>query len=227
MAANGNFTRPDGKQCPGYFAWPEGSSDSPGVVVIQEWWGLNDQIEGVADRLAAAGYRALAPDLYRGELTLEAEEARHRMEGLDFMDAASQDVRGAVAALKQEGGRVGVMGYCMGGALSVLAAVYVPEADAVSAWYGLPPEEAIVVERIRAPVQGHFGYRDSIVPMRRVDDLERRLEARGRSCDFHRYDADHAFGNEQGANYQPEAARQAWQRTLDFFGEHLGRGQAV
>lgn len=224
MAANGNFTRPDGEQCPAYFAHPEAGDDAPGVVVIQEWWGLNAQIEGVADRLAAAGYRALAPDFYRGELTLEAEEARHKMEGLDFMDAATQDVRGAVNALKRDGGRVGVMGFCMGGALSVLAAVLVPEADAVSAWYGLPPEETIDVTRIRAPVQGHFGHRDSIVPMARVDDLERRLKAQGVTCDFHRYDADHAFGNEQGASYQPEAARQAWQRTLEFFGEHLGRG---
>src|ERR1700758_5697626 len=106
------FQRPDGTAVNGYPAKPEKTEGAPAIVVIQEWWGLNDQIRGVADRLAAAGYFALVPDLYRGKSTVEEEEAHHLMDGLDFGDAASQDVRGAAQYLKQRSGRVAVMGYC-------------------------------------------------------------------------------------------------------------------
>ena len=136
------FKRLDGKECSGYYAEPDAGSGTPGVVVIQEWWGLNDQIKGVADRLAESGYRSLVPDLYRGNVTLDAAEAEHMMSDLDFADAATQDIRSAVRYLKSSSPKVAVLGYCMGGALAVLAAVYVGEADAVVCWYGVPPEEA-------------------------------------------------------------------------------------
>jgi len=100
MAATISFNRPDGKKVDGYLAEPANAANAPAIVVIQEWWGLNEQIRGVADRLAAAGYRALVPDLYRGKSTVEAEEAHHLMTGLNFADAASQDVRGALQFLK-------------------------------------------------------------------------------------------------------------------------------
>jgi hypothetical protein len=120
-----SFQRPDGQTVQGYLAQPTGTDSgapaAPAVVVIQEWWGLNDQIRGVADRLAAAGYQALVPDLYRGQSTVEAEEANHLMEGLNFGDAASQDIRGAVQFLKTRAPKVGVTGFCMGGALTLLA----------------------------------------------------------------------------------------------------------
>ena len=104
-------SRPDGQALQAYLAEPAQGADAPGLVVIQEWWGLNDQIRGVADRLAAAGYRALVPDLYRGKLALEANEAEHLMNGLDFADAASQDIRAAAQYLKTSGSdRVGVTG---------------------------------------------------------------------------------------------------------------------
>ncbi|HET9943610.1 MAG TPA: dienelactone hydrolase family protein, partial [Terriglobia bacterium] len=135
------FKRPDGKAISGYYAEPAGGPKAPGIVVIQEWWGLNDQIKGIADRLATAGYRALVPDLYRGEVTVEAQEAQHLMSNLDFGDAAAQDIRGAVQYLKQESAKAGVSGFCMGGALTLLAAVNVPEADAAVPWYGYPPLE--------------------------------------------------------------------------------------
>src|SRR5690606_34377782 len=102
MGKTVSFKRPDGKDVSGYLAEPAGGK-GPGVVVIQEWWGLTDQIKGVADKLAGAGYRALVPDLYRGKATLDAKEAEHLMNGLDFGDAASQDVRGAVQYLKSTG----------------------------------------------------------------------------------------------------------------------------
>jgi carboxymethylenebutenolidase len=133
MGSTFSFNRPDGQAVNGYLA--EAAPGAPGVVVIQEWWGLNDQIRGVADRLAQAGYSALVPDLYRGKSTLAAEEAHHLMTNLNFGDAASMDVRGAVQALKARGAaKVGVTGFCMGGALTVLALTMAPEADAGVVW---------------------------------------------------------------------------------------------
>jgi len=132
-----SYERPDGQSVVGYLAEPLKGANAPGMVLIQEWWGLNDQIKGVADKLAATGYRALVPDLYRGKVALEANEAEHLMTNLNFGDAAGQDVRGAVRYLKASGSvKVGVTGFCMGGALTLLAAVNVPEADAGVAWYG-------------------------------------------------------------------------------------------
>src|SRR5262245_42661404 len=136
-----SFKRPDGQSVQGYLAEPAGGS-GPGVVVIQEWWGLNAQIKGVADRMAGAGYRALVPDLYRGKVTVEAKEAEHLMTNLNFGDAAGQDVRGAVQHLKAQGGKVGVTGFCLGGALTLLAAGHVPGADAGGVGARLPPPEA-------------------------------------------------------------------------------------
>jgi carboxymethylenebutenolidase len=139
MGTTISFNRPDGKKVDGYLAEPAGGANAPGIVVIQEWWGVNEQIRGVADRLATAGYRALVPDLYRGKSTIEAEEAHHLMTGLNFADAASQDIRGAVQFLKAHGNKVGVTGFCMGGALTLLAACMAPEIHASVVWYGCPP----------------------------------------------------------------------------------------
>ena len=139
------FTRPDGKTVDGYLEEPANSINAPGVVVIQEWWGLDDEVISVADRLATAGYRALVPDLYRGKLALEANEAEHLMNDLNFGDAASQDIRGAVQYLKATGSsKVAVTGFCMGGALTILAACSVPELDATIVWYGNPPLEYVL-----------------------------------------------------------------------------------
>src|SRR6516162_11616707 len=120
-----DFARPDGVASKGYLA--TAGHSRPGVIVIQEWWGLNDQICGVADRFARAGYNALAPDLYKGRVTTAPDEANHLMTGLDFPDATHQDLRGAARHLKNQSGRVAALGFCMGGALTIAAAVHVPE----------------------------------------------------------------------------------------------------
>jgi carboxymethylenebutenolidase len=120
------FKRPDGKLCPGYLATPKEDAGMPGFVVIQEWWGVNDQIKRTADRLAEAGYRALVPDLYRGKVASAADEANHLMGSLNFPDAAGQDIRGAVQYLKQSSPKVTVGGFCLGGALTLLCAAHVP-----------------------------------------------------------------------------------------------------
>jgi carboxymethylenebutenolidase len=229
MGKTVDFQRPDGGSLSGYLAEGTHGSFAPGIVVIQEWWGLNDQIRGVADKLAVAGYRALVPDLYRGKLALQANEAEHLMHGLDFGAAAGQDIRGAVQYLKATGSsKVGVTGFCMGGALTLLAAVNVPEADAAVVWYGYPPLEYIDATRITAPLLAHWATDDTAFPIAKVDELESRLRAAKLNFEFHRYHAKHAFANETAdANNLPflkhdaAAAELAWRRTLQFFARHL------
>ncbi|HEX9831363.1 MAG TPA: dienelactone hydrolase family protein [Thermodesulfobacteriota bacterium] len=215
------FKRPDGKECSGYYVEPDAGKGAPGVVVIQEWWGINDQIKGVANRLAEAGYHVLVPDLYRGKVTLEVAEAEHMMTNLDFGDAATQDVRGAVQYLKGSSPKVAVIGFCMGGALSILAAVHVKEAAAVVCWYGVPPEEAADTRTIKVPLQGHFAMEDDFFPPAQVDALEARLKEGNVKYEFYRYQAKHAFGNETIENHDPEATKLAWQRTLDFLAKNI------
>jgi carboxymethylenebutenolidase len=221
MGRKVTFKRPDGKECTGYYEAPSSGERAPGVVVIQEWWGLNEQIKGVANRLAEVGYRALVPDLYRGKVTLEAAEAEHFMGDLDFKDAATQDIRGAVQYLKSNRTKTGVIGFCMGGVLSILAAVYVKEADAAVSWYGLPPEEAADVSTIKIPFQGHFALKDLYFTPAQVDQLEAGLKKGHVVYEIYRYHADHAFGNETGAHYDPKATELAVKRTLDFLERHL------
>jgi carboxymethylenebutenolidase len=224
-----SYHRPDGQDVNGYLSEPAAGSAAPGVVVIQEWWGLNDQIRGVADKLAAAGYRALVPDLYRGKVALAANEAEHLMNDLDFGDAAGQDVRGAVQYLKASGSaKVGVSGYCMGGALTLLAAVFVPEVDAGVPYYGYPPLEYIDASKIKAPLLAHWATEDVPFPIAGVDELEKKLADAGVRYEFHRYQAKHAFANETADSkgldflkYDPAAAELAWNRTMAFLGMHL------
>ena len=224
-----SFTRPDGQNVDGYLAEPATGSTAPGIVVIQEWWGLNDQIKGVADKLAAAGYRALVPDLYRGKVALAANEAEHLMNELNFGDAAGQDVRGAVMHLKASGSaRVGVTGYCMGGALTLLASVFVPEVDAAVPYYGYPPLDYIDASKITAPLLGHWAIEDVPFPIAGVAELEKKLSDAKVAFEFHRYQAKHAFANETADSkglaflkYDTAAAELAWSRTLAFFARHL------
>ena len=221
MGKTVTFKRPDGQDCSGYYAPAKSGETVAGMVVIQEWWGLNEQIKGVAQRLTEAGYRVLVPDLYRGKVTLEAAEAEHLMGDLDFKDAATQDIRGALQHLKSNTRKTAVIGFCMGGVLSILAAVYVKEADAAVSWYGLPPEEAADIATIKIPLQGHFALKDPYFTPAQVDSLETRLKAGRVVYEIYRYPADHAFGNETGDHYDEVAANLAWQRTLDFLRKHL------
>ena len=230
MSKTVTFQRPDGASVSGYLAEPAHPAGAPGVVVIQEWWGLNDQIRGVADRLALAGYRALVPDLYRGKSTVEAEEAHHLMTDLNFADAASQDIAGAVRWLGSDGAKVGVTGFCMGGALTLLAACLVPDIDAAVTWYGFPPLEYVDASKIKAPLLGHWATQDQAFAIADVDTLEAKLKEAGVKLEFHRYLAQHGFANETAVGpgripmtqYDPVWAQQAWDRSLRFFGRVLG-----
>jgi len=216
MGKTVSLNRPDGKSVNGYLAEPAGATKAPAMVVIQEWWGMNDQIRGVAERFAKAGYRALVPDLYRGKTAVDAKEANHLMTGLNFGDAASGSPK------------VGVTGFCMGGALTILSAFNVPEMDAGVVWYGYPPLEYVDASKIKAPLMGHWATEDQAFAIGGVDELEKKLRAAGVKFEFHRYNAKHAFANETAdekklemLKYDPKAAEIAWQRSMDFLAKHL------
>jgi carboxymethylenebutenolidase len=226
------FRRPDGQDVQGYLAKPQKLEGAPAIVVIQEWWGLNDQIRGVADRLAQSGYLALVPDLYRGKSTAEEEEAHHLMTSLDFGDATAQDIRGAVQYLKQQSQRVGVTGYCMGGALTLLALSQIPEISAGVVWYGFPPLDYIDASKIKVPVLGHWAQQDAFFAAETVDALEARLREANVDFEFHRYLAHHAFANETAVGpgriaqtqFDPVWSQLAWDRTLTFWGRTMWPG---
>lgn len=225
-----SFKRPDGQTVPAYLAEPLEGPSAPGMVILQEWWGLNEQIKTVANQLAEQGYRALVPDLYRGKVALEAREAQHLMEGLNFKDAASEDIRGGLDYLKKTGSsKAGVTGFCMGGALTVLSSMMAPEADLAVIWYGYPPLDLVDASKIRCPLLGHFALQDLFFGIAGVDQLESILKDAGVSFEFHRYDAKHAFANEEAdqrgmppLGYNPAAAALAWERTFAFLKKHLG-----
>jgi carboxymethylenebutenolidase len=213
------FARPDGGRTKGYFA--TAGNGRPGIVVIQEWWGLNDQICGVADRFARAGYNALAPDLYKGQVTATPDEANHLMGGLNFPDATTQDLRGATTHLKGSSGKVAVMGFCMGGALTIAALVHIPELAAGVCFYGIPPKDFADPAKIKVPFQGHFANQDDWCTPAAVNDLEAAMKASGQSPEIYRYDAAHAFFNERSAAYHLANANQSWDRMSAFLEKRL------
>ena len=218
------FNRPDGSPCKGYLAPASGARGN--IVVIQEWWGLNDQICGIADRFARAGYNALAPDLFQGRVAQDADEASHLMNGLDFPGATHQDIRGAVDYLNGLDGpslKTACMGFCMGGALTVAAAVHVKGIAAAVCYYGIPPAAFADPAKITIPFQGHFASLDDWCTPAAVDQLEQAMKAAGQSPDIHRYQAAHAFFNERRAEvYDATAANLSWTRMLEFLHRHLG-----
>lgn len=216
------FDAPDGGSVPGYLATPEAGDATPAVVVIQEWWGMNDQIKSMADRYAAAGFRALVPDLYRGRVTQDPDEANHLMDGLDWGGATNQDIRGAVQFLKAGGQKAAVLGFCMGGALTILASVHVPELDAGVCFYGIPPKDAADPQKIRVPWQGHFANTDDWCTPDAVNALEADLKAGGVNHELYRYDAQHGFVNNQRPEvYDETAANDAFNRSLTFLKANL------
>lgn len=219
MASMIEFARPDGGRTKGFLA--TAGQGRPGIVVIQEWWGLNDQICGVADRFARAGYNALAPDLYKGRLTALPDEANHLMIGLNFADATHQDLHGAARHLAGSSRKVGVMGFCMGGALTIAALVHIRDLAAGVCFYGIPPKEFADPANIKVPFQGHFANQDDWCTPAAVDALEATLKRAGVTHEIYRYDAAHAFFNERSAAYNLACADQAWERMKGFLERRL------
>jgi carboxymethylenebutenolidase len=219
-----SFTRPDGQDAPGVlFSAADGA---PGVVLIQEWWGINDQIRRVGQRLADAGYRVLIPDLYRGRATAVADEAKHLMTGLDFGEALS-DIAGALTYLKGQdpSTRVGIVGFCLGGALTLASICNVPGFAAGVCYYGIPGAGADA-SKLLAPLQAHFAEFDDWCTPDAVRALEDQLRAGTTEYELYRYSAQHAFFNDARPEvYDPVAAAESWRRSLDFFHRHLGGPQ--
>ena len=217
----------NGSQAQGYLSLPAGGS-GPGVVVIQEWWGLVDHIRDVCDRLAAEGFVALAPDLYHGETTTEPDEAGKLMMELDIEQAA-KDMTGAVDYLRDheavEGDSVGAIGFCMGGALVlVLAARNGDKVGAVVPFYSAFAGEVPDLSGITAPVLGHFGEDDDFAPPAKARDLEETIrEQAGVEATFHIYKgAGHAFCNDSRPEaHHPQHAARAWELTLQFLRGNL------
>ncbi len=215
----------DGGSCPGYLARPaEGTY--PGVVVIQEWWGLDDHIKDVARRFAREGFVALAPDLYHGKVTSEPDEARKLAMELD-RERALKEIRQAVAYLKAHPAvspkKVGIIGFCMGGGLALLTAIHEPAVDAAVVFYGRNPDPIDLVARIQCPLLGIYGEADQGIPPSEVERLGEALKRYGKQFELHIYPAaPHAFFNDTRPQvYRPEAAADAWAKTLAFFRRHL------
>ncbi len=215
-----------GSKAQGYLARPA-SGRGPGVIVIQEWWGLVDHIKGVADRFAAEGFFALAPDLYRGESTTNPDDAGRLMMALDI-DRASRDLGGAIDyLLGLDGvspGKVGSVGFCMGGQLALGAACQNAKVGACADFYGVHPSVTLDFSSLEAPVLGIFGENDGFVSAEAVRKLENDIRSAGKRCEFHTYPGvEHAFFNESRPDvYNADAAKDAWERTVRFFHEHLG-----
>ncbi|MBA3298866.1 MAG: dienelactone hydrolase family protein [Thermoleophilaceae bacterium] len=213
---------------PGYLAAPE-SGGGPGVIVLQEWWGLEDHIKDVCDRLAKEGFFALAPDLFRGETTDQPDEAQQKMMALS-MDQAEHDMRGAVDFLVEQEGvhgpGVGAVGFCLGGGLAVWAATINEKVKAVVSYYYVMPHGKPDFSEIKAPVLGHFGTDDDFVLPGHAKALEREIaNASGRPVSFEFYEgAGHAFFNDTNrlGTYDQGAAELSWGRTLDFLRSNLG-----
>lgn len=214
--------RSNGQSNDGYLATPP-SGFGPGVIVIQEWWGLVDHIKDVADRFAAEGFVALAPDMYHGKATSEPDEAGKLMMALNIEQAAA-DLRGAtdylVGLAETTSTTVGVVGFCMGGQLALYAATVSPDqVSAVADFYGIHPSVAPDFSKLRAPVMGAFAERDGFVTPAVAQQLEATLRAHGVTTDFKIYPGtDHAFFNDARPEvYDAAAAADAWERTLSLF----------
>jgi carboxymethylenebutenolidase len=224
-----NVTFPsNGGSAHGYLAVPD-SGRGPGVIVIQEWWGLTSHIKDVTDRFAAAGFVALAPDLFGGATTHDADEAGRLMSELPVADAA-RDLAGATEFLlgheAVSSTAVGAVGFCMGGGfVLVLAAQQGDRIGAAVPFYGVLSQDYPDFSGLTAPILGHFGADDDFVPPEAVTALAERIEAEsGVRPEFHNYPAGHAFFNDENhlGTYDAELADLAWQRTLDFLRAKLG-----
>lgn len=215
----------NGHETDGYLARPA-AGGGPGVIVLQEWWGLVPHIEDIANRFAAEGFVALAPDLYHGERATGPDQAGKLMMALDI-DRTEKDLAGAIDYLQQQPGvtgrGVGTVGFCMGGALSLFAASKNPEVAACVVFYGGHPNVKPDLAALRAPVLGLFAGKDGFVTPEAVAQLDQQLTALGKRHEFHSYpNADHAFFNDTRPEvYDPAAAKDAWNRTLEFLRREL------
>jgi carboxymethylenebutenolidase len=208
----------------GYLATPA-SGKGPGVIVLQEWWGLMPHIKDICDRFANAGYVALAPDLYHGESTKSPDQAGKLMMALQI-DQAEKDMRGAASYLLEldstTGDKVGTVGFCMGGVLSLYTATKNPQVGACVIYYGIHPNVHPDLPNLQAPVLGFYAEKDAYVTPEHAKELEKQLKDLGKSVEFHIYTGvDHAFFNNEREVYDEAAAKDSWERMLKFYKQNL------
>ncbi len=215
----------------GYLTAPEGTARKPAIVVIQEWWGLNDFVKAKADRFAREGYVALAVDLYRGKVTSDPDVAHQLMRGLPE-DRALRDLKAAVAYLRArpdvEPKRIGAVGWCMGGGYSLHLALAEPALAGAVIYYGHLVTEDATIGSLRVPVLGNFGGQDQGIPAESVREFERKAKAAGKSVDFKVYpDAGHAFASSRDPKiFRAEDAKDADARTDAFLAKVLKGGKS-
>jgi carboxymethylenebutenolidase len=206
---------------PGYLAVPQGGS-GPATIVLQEWWGLDEHIRSICDRLAADGFFALAPDLYRGASTTQPSEAEQKMMAMS-MGQVEQDMCGAAAYLQGQpgvqGDGVASVGFCLGGGLSVWAAATCPNITAAVTYYYVMPHGKPDFSKIKGPVLGHFGTADEFIPPAEAEKLETEMRDAGVDVKFEYYEgAGHAFFNDTNrmGTYDKQLTDLSWERTLTF-----------
>jgi len=217
-----SITVPGGASASAALAVPA-TTPAPAIVLVHEWWGLNDQIKAVAAELAKRGYLALAVDLYHGRVTADPDTARALMQAVDPAEA-TKTLAAWIDWLRADrrcNGKIGTVGWCFGGGWS-LAASLVRPVDATVIYYGRVDRPAAELAALKGPVLGHFATRDRWITPAMVAGFEKAMKAAGKSLEAHRYDADHAFANPTGARYDAADAALAWKRTLAFFRANLG-----
>jgi carboxymethylenebutenolidase len=213
----------NGGKTSGYLATPPGGQ-GPGVLVIQEWWGLVGHIKSVCDRFAAEGFSALAPDMFHGQTASEPDGAGKLFMALNIAQA-EKDLRGAVdyLATRSSSTRLGVVGFCMGGQLALFAATLNPRIGACVNFYGIHPNVKPDYSKLTGPVLGLFAERDQHVTPQAAREVDAAIKKAGKSSEIHVYPGvDHAFFNDERSDvYDQQAAQDAWRRTLAFFRQHL------
>lgn len=223
MTQKVHFKAKSGADTSGEIVVPDKPGKLPAVVLIQEWWGVNDHIRSVVKRFADAGFVVLAPDLYHGKTTKDAGEAASLMNALD-RERALDEIGGAIGFLakhERSNGKVGIVGFCMGGAYSFGAAARFPELACAVPFYGLNPADDLT--KIRVPVQTHVAKRDQWVTPASAEKAKQTIDAHGPAMEVHVYEADHAFFNDTRPEvYAPEAAQLAFSRAVDFLHKNLG-----
>jgi carboxymethylenebutenolidase len=213
----------NGSKTPGYLATPP-AGKGPGLLVIQEWWGLVGHIKNVCDRFAAEGFTALAPDMYHGQTAKEPDTAGKLFMALNIAQA-EKDLRGAAAYLAQQSStsKIGAVGFCMGGQLALFAATVNPGVGATVNFYGVHPNVKPDYSKLAGPVLGLFAEKDGFVTPQTARDVDAAIKKAGKSSEFHIYpNVDHAFFNDENKGaYHQATADDAWRRTLGFFRQHL------
>ena len=225
MSTQVKFASKAGGNVEGALAEPAGTGKVGGLVVIQEWHGLNPQMKAKCDRFAGAGYLSLAPDLYHGKVATNDEEAGKLMGALDWGKAVAE-IGDAVAHLRAHArynGKVGVLGFCMGGALTLAASRYVEGLACAVAFYGVPSTPLDEFAKVKVPIQAHFAKKDDWAKPEKAEQIQERVRSGGGHMDLFVYDAGHAFMRDgDPSHYDADAAKLAWDRTLEFLKKHLG-----